>query len=170
MFSRGRVMRWLVLLAAVGVLAALGLSSKHQPANGKLAPALPKEALSGTVTLASLLSGARGRPAVVVFWASWCEPCKKEAPALERFSQSAEGRGRIAGVDWSNAASEARDFVHSHHWTFPNVRDGQGSVGYEYGFSSLPATFVIGQDRRIKAFLSGPQTEASLRRALASAG
>jgi len=91
----------LALAAAVAAIAVFGLASK--PLNGRSAPALPRESLAGApVTLASLLAGAHGRPALVVFWASWCGPCAKEAPALERFSRSAVGRGRIVGVDWSD--------------------------------------------------------------------
>lgn len=164
---RRRLLGWtLAASAALAALIVFGLASHSS--SGRRAPALPQERLSGSrVTLASLLASAGGRPALVVFWASWCGPCAREAPALERFSQSAAGRGRIAGVDWSDGLSGARSFIRHYRWTFPNVRDGEGTVGNEYRLTGLPTTFVIDADGRIRAVLRGPQSEASLERALA---
>src|SRR5947207_2970687 len=95
---------WILLAgAAIAALAIFGLGSDHSGEENRRAPALPRERLGGSpVTLAQLLEGARGRPALVVFWASWCEPCLREAPALERFYRGPTGRGRIVGVDWSD--------------------------------------------------------------------
>jgi cytochrome c biogenesis protein CcmG, thiol:disulfide interchange protein DsbE len=158
----------LVLAAALAALAVLGLASK--PLSGRPAPALPRETLAGPrVTLASLLAGAGGRPALIVFWASWCGPCAKEAPALERFARSAGGRGRIVGVDWSDPLiSSARAFVRHYAWSFPVLRDAEGLVGNAYRLTDLPTTFVIDAQARIRKALVGPQSEASLRAALAA--
>jgi len=79
------------------------------------------------------------------------------------------GRGRIVGVDWSDARSGAVQFLRRYAWTFPNLRDAEGLVGNSYGLTGLPTTFVIDPDGRIHAALSGPQSEPSLRRALAAA-
>jgi len=159
----------LVLAAAIAVAAVLGLSSS--PQSGRPAPALPRETLLGPrVTLASLLAGAGGRPALVVFWASWCGPCAQEAPALERFSRSALGRGRIVGVDWSDPSlSSARAFIRHYSWSFPVLRDGEGLIGDAYRLTNLPTTFVIGTTGRIRRALVGPQSEGSLTAALAAA-
>jgi thiol-disulfide isomerase/thioredoxin len=116
------------------------------------------------------LKSGGGRGALVVFWASWCGPCAREAPAVERFSQSPAGRGRIVGVDWSDGLSGARAFVKRYGWTFPNLRDGEGLVGNDYRLPGPPSTFVIDAAGRIRAVLRGPQSEASLTRALASVG
>ena len=91
----------------------------------------------------------------------------REAPALERFSLSAAGRGRVAGVDWSDALSGARSFIRRYSWTFPNVRDSEGTIGNEYRLTGLPTSFVLDANGRIRAVLRGPQSEASLARALA---
>jgi cytochrome c biogenesis protein CcmG, thiol:disulfide interchange protein DsbE len=159
------------LLAAVAlivVVAVFGLSSTSSPAGGLKAPALPGERLVGpSVSIASL--AASGRPSLVVFWASWCGPCQHEAAAIERFSQSAAGRGRIVGVDWSDARSGAKSFIRRYGWTFPVLRDGEGKVGNEYRMADLPTTFVVSAKGRIAAKLTGPQTEATLGRALAAA-
>jgi cytochrome c biogenesis protein CcmG, thiol:disulfide interchange protein DsbE len=157
----------LTLAAAIAAFVVFGLAS--HPASGRPAPALPREHLAGAqVTLASLLKGTGGRPALVVFWASWCGPCAKEAPALERFSQSAVGQGRIVGVDWSDAKTGAREFIKHYGWTFPNVRDAEGTVGNSYRLAVLPTTFVINAHGRISKVLRGPQNERSLQVALAT--
>jgi thiol-disulfide isomerase/thioredoxin len=156
----------LAAAAALAALAVFGLASDST--SGRSAPALPRERLSGpAVTLASLLAGAGGRPALVVFWASWCPPCAREAPALERFSRSPSGRGRIVGVDWSDGLSGARAFVRRYSWTFPNLRDAEGTVGNAYRLTGLPTTFVLDAHGRIRAVLTGPQSERSLQTALA---
>lgn len=159
------------LLIGAGMLAALvafvvfGLadSSGHE---GRPAPALPVEHLSGpTVTLA----GLKGRPALVAFWASWCEPCEREAPLLERFSRGLRGRATLVGVNWEDLSlANARSFIRRYGWTFPNLRDQDGTVGRSYGLTGPPTTFVIDSSGRLRATLRGPQTEQTLTRALAS--
>jgi thiol-disulfide isomerase/thioredoxin len=158
----------LVLAAAIAAVAVFGLAS--HPVTGRRAPALPREALVGArVTLAGLLASAGGRPALVVFWASWCGPCGEEAPELERFARSATGRGRIVGVDWSDPSRpQARAFVRRYAWTFPILRDAEGFVGNAYHLPNLPTTFVVDTHGRIRAVLRGPQSQHSLRTALAS--
>lgn len=155
--------------AAIAALAVFGLSSSGGSGQGRTAPQLPREHLAGApVTLASLHQSAHGRPALVVFWASWCGPCTDEAPALERFSRSAQGQGRIVGVDWSDARSGATAFIHRYGWTFPNVRDANGTVGNEYEIGNLPTTFVLDGKGHIRRTLHGPQTETTLSQALAA--
>ncbi len=167
--AAGRLALAALALAAIALGAVFGLAGTKGVA-GRVAPGLPREQLSGApATLADLFSSSHGKPVLVVFWASWCGPCTKEAPALERFAQSSEGRARIVGVDWSDARSGARSFISHYRWTFPNVRDGEGTVGNSYGLAGLPTTFVIDARHRILAELRGPQSEASLERALANA-
>ena len=85
---------------------------------------------------------------------------------MERVSKSAIGSGRVIGVDWSDARGGAQSFIRDHSWTFPNVRDGEGTVGNAYRLPGLPTTFVVDSRGRIRATLRGPQDEASLVRAL----
>jgi cytochrome c biogenesis protein CcmG, thiol:disulfide interchange protein DsbE len=158
------------LAAALAALIVFGLSSNGSGPVGRRAPALPAERLAGPpATLGTLLAGAHGRATLVTFWASWCEPCAREAAALERFSHSASGRGRLVGVDWSDALTGARAFLVKHAWTFPVLRDAEGTVGGSYGLTGLPTTFVIDAVGRIRSVLRGPQDASTLARAMASA-
>jgi cytochrome c biogenesis protein CcmG, thiol:disulfide interchange protein DsbE len=168
--SGKRLLARVALVVLVAVALVIGLSGKGA-SGGRPAPALPRELLAGPpATLATLRATADGHPSLVVFWASWCEPCQHEAPAVERFARSPAGRGRVVGVDWSDEAASARGFIGKYHWSFPNLRDGEGSVGYAYGLTGLPSTFVIGAGGRIEQTLRGPQTERTLGRALGAAG
>lgn len=168
MSRRGVLLTSLLLGVGIAALAVFGLSSSGGP-TGRRAPALPRERLAGpAVTLPRALANARGGATLITFWASWCEPCAREAQALERFSRTPAGRGRLIGVDWSDGRSGAREFVRKHGWTFPVLRDSEGTVGNDYGLTGLPTTFVLDASGRIRAVLRGPQTQATLSRALAS--
>jgi len=168
--SGKRLLVWVALAVLVAVALVVGLSGKGA-SGGRPAPALPRELLAGPpATLATLRATADGHPSLVVFWASWCEPCQHEAPAVERFARSPAGRGRVVGVDWSDEAQSARRFVRKYRWSFSNLRDGEGAVGYAYGLRDLPTTYVIGADGRIEQTLIGPQTEQTLGHALTAVG
>jgi cytochrome c biogenesis protein CcmG, thiol:disulfide interchange protein DsbE len=168
---RRRLLVWIPIALVLAALAVLGLGSHRSASVGRRAPSLPHERLAGPpVTLAALLTAGAGQPAIVTFWASWCGPCAHEAPALERFSLSPSGRGRLVGVDWSDSLAGARSFVRRFAWTFPNLRDAEGTVGNDYRLGVLPTSFVIDASGRIRAELRGPQDERSLARALAGAG
>jgi len=167
---RGRLAVSILDSAAIAALIVFGLSASGSKSVGRHAPALPRERLAGpAVTLSQLLSTAHGRATVITFWASWCGPCAREADALERFSKSSTGRGRIVGVDWSDALSGAREFVAVHGWTFPVLRDAEGTVGNDYRLTVLPTTFVLDSHGRIRKVMRGPQTIGTLTRAMAGA-
>jgi thiol-disulfide isomerase/thioredoxin len=168
----GRRRRLLISIpvgAALAALVVFGLASSHSASVGRRAPALPGERLAGPpATLAGLLSTAHGRATLITFWASWCGPCAREAPALEAFSRSRSGSGRLVGVDWSDGLSGARSFIRRYSWTFPTLRDSEGTVGNEYQLTVLPTTFVLDASGHIRSILRGPQDAGSLTRAMAS--
>lgn len=153
-----------VAVVLVGVELLSGGSNGTAP--GKPAPPLPAEVLiPPRVTVASL----RGKPAAINFWASWCGPCRQEAPALERLARSLRGRATLVGIDWNDGLSGARSFIDQHGWTFPNLRDANGTVGDRYEISGLPTTFVINSQGLITEVLRGPQDVSSVKQALRSA-
>jgi thiol-disulfide isomerase/thioredoxin len=160
------VLTGLGLLAIIGAVAALGVSGEGRESSaGMRLPALPTEVITPPkVTLA----GLRGKPAAINFWASWCTPCRREAPELEQLHRSRTTAGRIVGVNWNDRLSAARAFVRDHRWTFPNLRDADGSVGGAYGIGGLPTTVILDSRGRIVQMLAGPQTVASIRAAFNS--
>ena len=149
-------------IAAVGVLAGLLLwKLTHQPSPprvGQKAPAFSLERLNGagTVSLASL----RGKTVVLNFFASWCEPCKREAPALEKVWRDYRSQGVVVlGIDTNDAASDGRSFLAAHGVTYPAVGGGGGLMG-KYGVSGLPVTYVLNrQGRVVGGEILGPVNE-----------
>ena len=133
---------------------------------GRPAPRLPTSVLvPPRVTIASL----RGQPAAVNFWASWCTPCHKEAPDLERVARLLRGRARLVGVDWTDGSGAARSYVDRYHLTFPNLIDPDGVTGNDYGLNGLPTTFILDSQGKITDVLRGPQSAEALMRALLTA-
>ena len=113
---------------------------KHGPAPGF---ALPRLDGNGTLALADL----RGKGVIVNFAASWCDPCKREAPALERTWQRYRSRGLVVlGVDGNDFASDARKFTRKYGLTYPFVRDPDGRILRKYGLTGFPETVCV--DRR----------------------
>jgi cytochrome c biogenesis protein CcmG/thiol:disulfide interchange protein DsbE len=152
-----RALAIVVVLGVVVVAAALVLPGANT--TGRAAPALPTRVLSGSaVTLASL----RGRPAVINFFASWCQPCVREAPAVQRAYSRMAGRVGMVAVDWSDGRSSALGFLKRFHWTLPVLEDPSGLVGDRYGINGLPTTFVLDADGRIVKRMTGPLTANAL--------
>ncbi len=139
----------IVALAAVaGLLGLLVWRLTHQstpPKIGGPAPNFSSKRVdtAGTLNLASL----RGRPVVLNFWASWCEPCKGEAKTLEEAWQRYRSKGVVfVGIDYHDVTGDARRFLARHNITYPTVQDGSGAIADRYGISGVPETYFV--DRR----------------------
>ena len=155
----------------IGAVALAGLITAGllvgAPANRtRQAPQLPHAVLHApAVTLAML----RGHPAIVVFWASWCDPCHTEAPAIEQFARSSAGSGRIVGVAEGDNSTAARKFISHYGWMFPVLSDPDGTTATHFGVLGLPATILLDGHGDIVKALLGPQTVRSLDAAMAAA-
>ena len=163
----------LVALLIYGVAAqSASRTLDEQVASGRY-PAAPQASrplpLLDEARRASLDS-FRGRVRVLNFWASWCEPCRAEAPLLERAQRRlAAGGGTVLGVTYLDATPDSEAFVRRYGLTYPQLRDGDGGFAHSYGTNQLPETFVIDRAGRIVAISRGEIGEAFLRRALALA-
>lgn len=113
----------------------------------------------GSLSLASL----RGRPVVLNLWASWCDPCKEEAPILESLWTRYAPKGVVVlGVNTQDISTDAKAFIARYGLTFPSVRDGSDGTQRKFGTAQLPETFVIDPDGRMRLLpYRGGITEAS---------
>lgn len=116
----------------------------------------------GTVELRSL----RGRVVVLNVWASWCRPCASEAADLEASWRRWKSKDVVfLGMDWHDAASDARGFARKHGVTYPLVRDRDGQVLSKYGVDGVPQTFFIDREGRLVGeHFEGPVDQEALSR------
>jgi cytochrome c biogenesis protein CcmG/thiol:disulfide interchange protein DsbE len=108
------------------------------------------------------LAATRGQVVVLDFWASWCSPCRDEAPALERTWRRYRDRGVVfAGVNTlGDKLADARAFVARYGISYPNGQD-PGRLAVEYGLLGVPEKFVVDRDGRLVRRLAGPVDEAT---------
>jgi cytochrome c biogenesis protein CcmG/thiol:disulfide interchange protein DsbE len=106
----------------------------------------------GELTLSSL----RGRAVVLNVWASWCLPCKEEAPFLEQVWRESRDDGLVVvGLDAKDFRRDARRFVERYGLTFPIVFDGPGDELGGYGVTGFPETFVLDREGRVVEAFAG---------------
>ena len=144
--------------------AAASTAARSYPP-GTPAPALRLPGLDGgRVDLAAL----RGRPVVVNFWATWCEPCVREFPLL-RQAAATHTRDRLAvvGVLTNDRPAAARSFVRRHHATWPVGIDPDATTAGRWGAVGLPHTWFIRPDGTLASHQLGELTQAALDRQLA---
>lgn len=157
----GRIQRVAQTAALIGVAALLGLlvwkvafgstkGAADELAAGKLvhAPAFTLDRLDrdGRLGIADL----RGKAVVVNFWASWCVPCRDEAPVLQKTYERYRDRGLVVlGVDVNDFRKDARRFMERYGLTYPVVYDGKGSTVGRWGVRGFPETFFVDRSGKL---------------------
>jgi thiol-disulfide isomerase/thioredoxin len=164
-----RALALAVALATAFVVTAARGAESLKPWSGGPPPNLVLKTLDGReVSLASF----RGRTVVVNFWATWCEPCVAEMPALQRMREKLAPEGvEVIAVNLKESAARIAPFVEQLGLTFPVVLDADGSASRAWRVNVFPTSFVIAPDQQIVWFVrgevnwDGAQTYAQIRRA-----
>lgn len=119
---------------------------------GAALPAVQVHDLGGRAV--RLEEAAAGKPALVSFWASWCESCLSEMDALNRLDDRARaGGGVVIGVAVGEAREKAGDFARLHGLRYLQLADEQMALADALGQKRLPATIVL--DRRGRVVFTG---------------
>ena len=113
----------------------------------------------------------RGVPFVLDLWASWCDPCRPEAPLLERTWQAAaRPRGVLfGGLDMQDITSDGLRFLRTFGIDYLNVRDPTNDVARSFGSTGVPETFFIDRRERVVGHVSGVTDSAQLRDGITAA-
>ncbi len=151
-----------VSLLNVGLLALLlvWLLTPAQPSSSQSAPAdpllgrqapdftLPLLTAQGKQTLS--LSAFKGKPVVINFWSSTCEPCKDEMPLLESQWERVRSQGVVfLGIDVEDTSSDGLRFLQQHGATYASVIDSSGETLVSYGVTYTPETIFIDRSGKV---------------------
>ena len=142
-----------------------GVASKLRAGEPAPAPAfvLPELVGDGEISLASL----RGKAVVINFWASWCRPCKKEAPLFEAAWRKYRDRGVVVlGIDSEDFKGDGRKFVERYGITYPNVHTSSRDIVVDYGLMAYPETFFVDRDGEVVAHVQGEIDREDLERGI----
>ncbi len=153
---------FLGVLALVGLLG-YGLVAKGDGtlAVGDPIPTTELPVLGGEAS--GSLADQRGRWALVNVWASWCVPCREEAPALQRFYERHRGQGfEIVGIDTQEPAEDGLEFVDEFGLTYPQLHDGPGEFADELKTTGVPENFLVDPEGEVALLRPGPVTETYL--------
>jgi DsbE subfamily thiol:disulfide oxidoreductase len=132
-------------------------------AEDRPAPDFDIQTLDGDGRLS--LAAFRGKVVVLNLWASWCAPCRTEAPSLESVWREFSGRGvQVIGVDHGDDRGDAQTFLRQHGLRYPMAFDPKGSVAASYGALGIPTTYVISAQGRIAYRFLGRATTHDLTR------
>ena len=160
------VAAWLLAgVAAVLALLTINIAGPRTavdtPLVGRPAPGFDLETLDGgRLSLADL----RGSPVVVNFWASWCIPCREEAPLFTAAADEYETQGlRVVGIVYQDSAESARDFMARYGQTYPGLLDPDGRTAIDYGVFGIPETFFVDRRGIVRSRQLGAVTEDELR-------
>jgi cytochrome oxidase Cu insertion factor (SCO1/SenC/PrrC family)/thiol-disulfide isomerase/thioredoxin len=169
---------WTAVAAVVFVGAAAAFLLRPADSAPRVAGALiPTSARRSAVSLTGAavlippriaLSAERGRIVYINFWASWCIPCRQEAPAIRAFARGLDPRHALfVGVNVSDKRTDAMAFIRRYGLKYPIIVDTSQTISRRYDVLGLPTTVAIDRRGRVAVQLLGPQTIAELRATLA---
>ncbi|MEI8001515.1 MAG: TlpA disulfide reductase family protein [Actinomycetes bacterium] len=171
-----------LVVAVVVVVTVLVLGASHPE---RATPARPRGAVTARVAPGPVVEGEalpgftvpgldgggvslealRGRPVIVNFWASWCNPCRKEFPLLrDALRRHRSQHLSVIGLSFRDIPSDGRAFARSQHATWPLGRDDRGVVAQAYGVAAVPQTFFVDASGVLRSRVFGLGSRADLDR------
>ncbi len=159
------LLAWAVVQAG-GNPGSLGVNEEFGQV--RLSPKAAKDFSLTTLDGATIdLAGLRGKVVMLDFWASWCAPCRYEAPDLAQvYLDYADRAVEFVGVDIWDRRQDAIDHVNRYQITYPNGVDEKGTIAISYGVRGIPEKFFIDQNGVIVKKFVGPVDADTLRSTL----
>ncbi len=162
--SRGmRLGQWIAFGVVIGLMGLFAVGIQMRSAKPVQAGAAPEFSIPTFDGGSFSLTEQRGRVVVVNFWASWCIPCRDEAPTLERTWRKYKDRGVVfVGVDYVDSEREAQAFIKEFGITYPNGPDLGTDISRRYHMQGVPETYFVGKDGQLYGNHIGPIDDATL--------
>lgn len=136
-----------IVLATISLFGLTMIQKGAPPLAGVSAPEFALKTFEGqTLNLSEL----RGKAIVLNFWASWCNPCREEAPILEATWRKYKDQGLlVVGVDYVDTETEAKKYMTEFNITYPNGPDVQTRISQTYRITGVPETYFITRDGKL---------------------
>ena len=149
-------------------------SARHQAAartagglEGRPAQGFALKALDGRpVSLADL----KGKTVLIDFWATWCPPCRRAMPHIQKIHEDYQDQGLVVLAISSEPPEKPRAFLEENGYTFTTLSDPGGKTGRAYGVRGIPTTLIVDIDGIVSTHTVGYKSEEELRAALAKVG
>ena len=152
--------------AALVALAAIGPApAAWSVASGDTAPACSVQLLEGAHTVS--LADYRGKVVYLDFWASWCAPCRAEAPTMQKVYDETKASGvQFVGIDIKDGRDNAEAFQRTYQITYPSLYDQAGQIALAFRDippNAVPSTLVIDRQGNVAARAIGSVSYSPLR-------
>ncbi|NIS81067.1 MAG: redoxin domain-containing protein [Anaerolineales bacterium] len=149
-----KILAYGIVLAILGLLGWGLVQGYAGPRSEGPAPDFTLNTFDGEqITLSDL----RGQVVVINFWASWCPPCRDEAPYLESSWRKYKDQGVVfLGVDYVDTETKARAYIAEFDITYPNGPDIGTNIAQAYRIQGVPETFFVGKDGTLRGVKVGP--------------
>ncbi|MDO7906001.1 TlpA disulfide reductase family protein [Paenibacillus sp. JX-17] len=164
----GKVLRTTALLSCAlmftaEVSAAAADVPALQNAMGEGLPA-PSFTLKGLDSKPYSVGGRRDKPLIINFWASWCGPCRQEAPLLQKLAKTYHNQLDVYAVNVTqyDQIQDAADFTRSFGYTMPVLLDTKGDVFGQYQGAAFPTTILVDRNGIVVSVMIGSVSEARL--------
>ena len=155
-----RVALGLGLAVVLPLLAILVLNlgrdphAVRSPLIGRPAPSFTLTPVGGGAPVS--LESLRGKPVVIIVWATWCVPCFQELPALQGAARAMGSHVQFLGVVYEDDEARVRSFLAERGQAYPSLLDDGARTAIAYGVAGVPETYFIDATGRISAKYSLP--------------